>query len=225
MRISVLKKEQTSSSCFNPIKYKFTTMTNVKAYAWLIPALIAAAASDYAPSLLGPGAAVAFVCFIGFFYHSTPRRITARGAIITAAFFGIIAFFVAGRINNSFSPYMTLESVAVFVAPFAEEIAKAGGIYVLALRRKAVLRPRRTAALCGFLAGFVFGVLEGIFQPSVWRPITALTHGLGTMLFALGIRLIIIGKRPRDGILAGLFISAAILEHMAWNVFASLVLP
>jgi hypothetical protein len=62
-------------------------------------------------------------------------------------------------------------------------------------------------------------------QPSVYRPITALTHGLGTMLFALGIRLMIVGKRPRDGILAGLFISAAILEHMAWNAFAPLVLP
>ena len=200
-------------------------MTNVKAYAWLILAIIAGTASDYVKPLQGPGAAMAFVFFMGSIYYSIPRRINARGAIVTAAFLGFIAFFIAGRINDSFSPYMTVESVAVFVAPFAEEILKAGGIYVLALRRKAVLRPRRTAALCGFLAGLVFGVAEGIVQPSVYRPITALTHGLGTMLFALGIRLMTIGKRPRDGILAGLFISAAILEHMAWNAFAPLVLP
>lgn len=200
-------------------------MINVKAYSWLILAIIAGAVSDYIKPLQGPGATLVFVFFIGFFYSSTPRRINARGAIITAASFALVSFFVAGRINDSFSPYMTLESVAVFVAPIAEEILKAGGIYVLALRRKAVLRPRRTAAICGFLSGLVFGVLEGIVQPSVYRPITALTHGLGTMLFALGIRLMIIGKRPRDGILAGLFISAAILEHMAWNAFAPLVLP
>jgi RsiW-degrading membrane proteinase PrsW (M82 family) len=200
-------------------------MTNVKAYSWLILAIIAGAASDYIKPLQGPGAALVFVFFIGFFCSSIRKRINARGAIITAASFGLVAFFVAGRINDSFSPYMTVESVAVFVAPIAEEILKAGGIYVLALRRKAVLRSRRTAAICGFLAGLVFGVLEGIVQPSVYRPITALTHGLGTMLFAFGIRLMIIGKRPRDGILAGLFILAAILEHMTWNAFAPLVLP
>jgi RsiW-degrading membrane proteinase PrsW (M82 family) len=200
-------------------------MTNPKAYAWFILAIIAGAVSDYIKPLQGPGAALMFVFFMGFFYYSIPRRINARGAIITAAFLGLAAFLIGGRINDSFSPYMSEWSVAVFVAPFAEEIMKAGGIYVLALRRKAVLRPRRTAALCGFIAGFVFGVLEGIVQPSVYRPITALTHGLGTMLFALGIRLMIIGKRPRDGILAGLFISAAILEHMAWNAFAPLLLP
>lgn len=68
-------------------------------------------------------------------------------------------------------------------------------------------------------------MLEGIVQPSVYRPITALTHGLDTMLFALGIRLMIVGKGRRDGMFAGLLISAAILEHMAWNVFAPLVLP
>jgi hypothetical protein len=200
-------------------------MTNVKAFIWLIPAIIAGAASDYIKPLQGPGAALAFVFFIGFFYSSIQKRITARGAVITAAFFGLISFFVAGRINDSFSPYMTEWTVAVYVAPFAEEILKAGGIYVLALKRKAVLRSKRTTVLCGFLAGLVFGVAEGIVQPSVYRPVTALTHGLGTMLFALGIRLMIIGKRPRDGILAGLFISAAILEHMAWNAFAPLLLP
>jgi RsiW-degrading membrane proteinase PrsW (M82 family) len=200
-------------------------MTNVKALAWLIPALIAAAASDYVPSLLGPGAAIAFVFFIGFFYSATPRRITARGAAITAASFGLISFFIAGRINDSFSPFMAERAVAVFVAPFAEEILKAGGIYVLALKRRAVLRPWRTAAICGFLAGLVFGVAEGILQPSVYRPVTALTHALGTMLFALGVRLMIVGKGRRDGVLAGLCISAAILEHMAWNAFAPLLLP
>jgi RsiW-degrading membrane proteinase PrsW (M82 family) len=200
-------------------------MINVKAYTWFILAIIAGAVSNYIKPLQGPGAALMFVFFMGFFYYSISRRINARGAIITAAFLGLVAFFIAGSVNDSFSPYMSEWSVAVFVAPFAEEILKAGGIYVLALRRKVVLRSRRTAALCGFLAGLVFGVAEGIVQPSVYRPITALTHGLGTMLFALGIRLMIVGKRPRDEILAGLCISAAILEHMAWNVFAPLVLP
>jgi len=200
-------------------------MTNVKAFIWLIPAIIAGAASDYIKPLQGPGAALAFVCFIGFFYSSIQKRITARGAVITAAFFGLIAFFIAGRVNDSFSPFMTEGMIAVYVAPFAEEILKAGGIYVLALRRKAVLRSRRTAALCGLLAGLVFGVAEGIVQPSVYRPVTALTHALGTMLFALGVRLMIVGKGRRDGVLAGLCISAAILEHMAWNAFAPLVLP
>jgi len=200
-------------------------MTNVKAFIWLIPAIIAGAASDYIKPLQGPGAALAFVFFIGFFYSSIRKRITARGAVITAAFFGFIAFFVAGRINDSLSPFMTEGMIAVYVAPFAEEIMKAGGIYVLALRRKAVLRPRRTAAICGLLAGLVFGVAEGIFQPSVYRPVTALGHAFDTMLFALGVRLMIVGKGRRDGVLAGLFISAAILEHMAWNTFAPLVLP
>jgi len=200
-------------------------MTNLKAYAWLIPAIIAGAASDYVKPLQGPGAALAFVFFMGFFYSSIPRRINARGAAITAALLGLIAFFVAGRINDSFSPYMSEWAVAVYVAPFAEEVLKAGGIYVLALRRRAVLRSRRTAALCGFLAGLAFGVLEGIAQPSVYRPVTALTHALGTTLFALGIQLMIVGKGRREGALAGLCISAAILEHMAWNAFAPLVLP
>jgi RsiW-degrading membrane proteinase PrsW (M82 family) len=200
-------------------------MKNVKAFVWLIPAFIAAAVSNYARPLLGPSAAVVFVCFVGFFYSSTPRRINARGAVITAAFFGFIAFSTAGSINDSFLSYISEYSVAVFVAPFAEEILKAGGIYVLALKRRTVLRRMRTAAVCGFLSGLVFGVLEGITQPSIYRPITALTHGLDTMLFALGIRLMIVGKGRRDGVLAGLLISAAILEHMAWNVFAPLVLP
>jgi len=200
-------------------------MTNVKAFIWLIPAIIAGAASDYIKPLQGPGAALAFVFFMGFFYSSIQKRITARGAAITAAFLGLISFFVAGRINDSFSPFMTEGMIAVYVAPFAEEIMKAGGIYVLALKRKAVLRSRRTAALCGLLAGLVFGVAEGIVQPSVYRPVTALTHALGTMLFALGVRLMVVGKGRRDGMLAGLCISAAILEHMAWNAFAPLVLP
>jgi signal transduction histidine kinase len=200
-------------------------MINVKAYAWLILAIIAGAASDYIKPLQGPGAALAFVFFIGFFYSSIRKRITVGGAVITAALFGLIAFFVAGRINDSFSPYMTEGMIAVYVAPFAEEILKAGGIYVLALRRRAVLRPRRTAAICGLLAGLVFGVAEGLLQPSVYRPVTALTHGLGTMLFALGVRLMAVGKGRWDGVLAGLCISAAILEHMAWNAFAPLVLP
>jgi hypothetical protein len=200
-------------------------MTNVKAFIWLIPAIIAAAASDYVGALQGPGAALVFVFFMGFFHSYIPRRISARGAIIVAAILGIIAFFIAGRINDSFSPYMNEEAIAVYVAPFAEEVLKAGGIYVLALRRKAVLRSRRTTALCGLLAGLVFGVAEGILQPSVYRPVTALTHALGTTLFALGIRLMIVGKGRRDGVLAGLFISAAILEHMTWNAFAPLVLP
>ena len=200
-------------------------MKNVRAFVWLIPAIVAGAISDYVKPLMGPGAALAFVFFMGFFYSSIPRRINVRGAAVTAAFLGIIAFFVAGRINDSFSPYMSEWAVAVCVAPIAEEVLKAGGIYVLALKRKAVLRSRRTAAICGLLAGFAFGVMEGILQPSVWRPVTALTHGLGTTLFALGIRLIIVGKGRRDGALAGLLISAAIIEHMAWNVLAPLVLP
>jgi len=88
-----------------------------------------------------------------------------------------------------------------------------------------LLKPWRAAAIDGFLAGLVFGVGEGLAQPSIYRPITAPIHALETMVFALGIRFMVVGEGRRAGILTGICIAAPILSHMLWNAFAPLVLP
>jgi RsiW-degrading membrane proteinase PrsW (M82 family) len=139
--------------------------------------------------------------------------------------FGVLALVTAGGIYGIFSGAMSERAIAVIAAPFYEEFLKAGGIFVLALKNRKFLKPWRTVATYGFLAGLIFGVGEGLAQPSIYRSITAPTHALETMVFALGVRFMVFGKGRRAEILPGICITAPIVSHMLWNAFAPLVLP
>lgn len=202
---------------------------NLRAFIWLIPAIVAAIIGELNPQLQGPAAVIFFVASIGFFRSSLRKRIPTRKVNLVAGIlgvsFGFLALTAAGGIYQSLSGVMSKREIAVSAAPFYEEFLKAGGIYVLALRNRKWLESPRTAAICGFLAGLVFGVGEGLAQPSIYRPLTATLHTFETMAFALGVRFMAVGEGRRAGNLAGLCMAFAILSHMFWNAFAPIVLP
>ena len=202
---------------------------NPRALAWLTLAIAAAAIGSSYPPAQGPMAVIFFIAFIGFFHSRLPKRIpTSRIYLISVLLgmsFGLLALVAAGGIYEILSGAIPEHAIAVSAAPFYEEFLKAGGVYVLALKRRRLLKSRRAVATCGFLGGLVFGVGEGLAQPSIYRPITAPMHALETMVFALGVRFMVIGKGRRAVILAEVYIAAAILSHMLWNAFAPLVLP
>jgi len=202
---------------------------NLRALAWLTLAIVAAAVgSSYQPAQ-GPMAVIFFIAFIGFFHSRLPRRIPTRRIPLVSGMlgisFGLLSLAAAGGIYGILSGAMSERAIAIIAAPFYEEFLKAGGIYVLALKRRKLLKSWRAAAICGFLSGLVFGVGEGLAQPSIYRPLTALLHALGTMAFALGVRFMAVGKGRRAEILTGVCVAAPILSHMFWNAFAPLVLP
>jgi len=202
---------------------------NPRALAWLTLAIAAAAIGSSYPPAQGPMAVIFFIAFIGFFHSRLPRRIpTSRVYLISVLLgisFGLLALVTAGGIYEILSGAIPEHAIAVSAAPFYEEFLKAGGVYVLALKSRKLLKSWRVAAICGFLGGLVFGVGEGLAQPSIYRPITAPIHALETMVFALGVRSMVVGKGRRAVILAEVYIAAAILSHMLWNAFAPLVLP
>jgi RsiW-degrading membrane proteinase PrsW (M82 family) len=202
---------------------------NLRAFIWLIPAIIAAVVSTIYPLTQGPAAIVFFVSFIGFFHSRIPKRIPARKihliSIQLGVLFGIIALATAGGIYDILSGVISDSVITVYAAPFYEEFLKASGVYVLALKNRKWLKSWRAAAICGLLGGLAFGVGEGLAQPSIYRPITAPLHALETMAFALGVRFMVVGKGRRDGVLGGVCMASAILSHMFWNAFAPLVLP
>ena len=202
---------------------------NLRAFIWLIPAIVAAIIGELHPQLQGPAAVIFFMASIGFFRSILRKRIPTRKVNLISGIlgisFGFLALAAAGGIYQSLSGAMSKHTIAVSAAPFYEEVLKAGGVYVLALRNRKLLKSWRTAAICGLLAGLVFGVGEGLAQPSIYRPLTAPLHALETMVFALGVRFMAVGEGHRAGILAGACLAAAILSHMFWNAFAHLVLP
>jgi RsiW-degrading membrane proteinase PrsW (M82 family) len=194
------------------------------ALGWLIFAIIAALISSYYPPTQGLAAVIFFVALIGFFHSRLPKRIPTSKvnllSYIIGIVFGFIALTVAGGIYETLSNVMSQRTISVTAAPFYEESLKAGGIYVLALKSWRLLRPRRAIAISGLLAGLVFGIGEGLSQPSIYRVITAPLHGLETMSFALGVRSLTVESGRRAFISAASFISLAILSHMLWNLFA-----
>lgn len=202
---------------------------NLRVFTWLILAIVAAIISELHPQLRGPAAVMFFIASIGFFRSILRKRIPTHKVNLVLGIlgisFGFFALAMAGGIYQSLSGVMTKRAIAVSAAPIYEEILKAGGVYVLALRNRKLLKSWRTAAICGLFAGLVFGVGEGLAQPSIYRPLTATLHALDTMVFALGVRFMAVGEGRRAGILAGLCMAAAILSHMFWNAFAPLVLP
>lgn len=201
---------------------------NLRALAWLVPAIAAVIGSSYPPAQ-GPMAVIFFIAFIGFFRSRLPKRVPTRGINLISGLlgisFGLLALVAAGGIYEILSGAMSERAIAIIAAPFYEEFLKAGGIYVLALKSRRLLKSWRGAAICGFLAGLVFGVGEGLAQPSIYRPLTALIHALETTVFALGVRFMLLGEGRQAEILTGICIAAPILSHMLWNAFAPLVLP
>jgi len=202
---------------------------NPRALAWLTLAIAAAVIGSSYPPAQGPMAVIFFIAFIGFFHSRLPKRIPTRRiyliSVLLGMSFGLLALVAAGGIYEILSGAVPERAIAVSAAPFYEEFLKAGGVYVLALKRRRLLKSRRAVATCGFLGGLVFGVGEGLAQPSIYRPITAPIHALETMVFALGVRFMVVGDGRRAVILAEVYIAAAILSHMLWNAFAPLVLP
>ena len=170
-------------------------------------------------------AVIFFIAFIGFFHSRLPKRIpTSKIQLISGSIgisFGIIALAVAGGIYGTLSKVMSERAIAVTAAPFYEEFLKVGGIYVLALKNRRLLKSRRAITISGLLAGLVFGIGEGLAQPSIYRVITAPLHGLETMAFALGIRSMAVESGRRAWTRAQVYIGFAILSHMFWNAFAS----
>jgi RsiW-degrading membrane proteinase PrsW (M82 family) len=195
-----------------------------RALDWLVLAIVVALIGSYYPPTQGLAAVVFFIALIGFFRSRLPRRIPA-GKIkllseVLGIVFGLVALTVAGGIYGTISNFMSQRAISVTAAPFYEEVLKAGGIYVLALRSSRLLKPRRTIAISGLLAGLVFGIGEGLSQPSIYRVITAPLHGIETMSFALGVRSLMTESGSRGFTNATAYIFVAILSHMTWNLFA-----
>ncbi|KUO40101.1 MAG: hypothetical protein AVW06_02890 [Hadesarchaea archaeon DG-33-1] len=202
---------------------------NFRALIWLIPAILAVIIGELHPQLQGPAAVIFFILSIGFFRSILRERIPSRKIQLVSGIlgisFGFLALATAGGIYQSLSEVMSKRAISISATPFYEEFLKAGGVYVLALRNRKLLKSWRTAAICGLLAGLVFGVGEGLAQPSIYRPLTATLHTLETMVFALGVRFMAVGEGRRAGNLAGLCMAFAVLSHMFWNAFAPIVLP
>ena len=202
---------------------------NPRALAWLTLAIVVAAIGSSYPAAQDPMAVIFFIAFVGFFHSRLPKRIPTRRMDLVSSLlgisFGVLALAAAGGVYGILSGAMSERAIAITATPFYEEFLKAGGIYVLALKSRKLLDSWRVAAICGFLGGLVFGVGEGLAQPSIYRPITAPMHALETMVFALGVRTMVVGDGRRAVILAEVYIAAAILSHMLWNAFAPLVLP
>lgn len=195
-----------------------------RALDWLILAIVAALISSSYQPTQGLAAVIFFVALIGFFRSRLPKRVpTSKINLLSdliGIVFGFVALTVAGGIYETLHNVMSQRAISVTAAPFYEEILKAGGIYVLALKSWRLLKPRRTIAISGLLAGLVFGIGEGLSQPSIYRVITAPLHGLETMSFALGVRSLVTGSGRRALVSATAYISIAILSHMIWNLFA-----
>jgi RsiW-degrading membrane proteinase PrsW (M82 family) len=195
-----------------------------RALDWLILAIVAALiSSSYRPTQ-GLAAVIFFVALVGFFRSHLPKRVPLSKinllSDLLGIVFGFVALTVAGGIYETLSNVMSQRAISVTAAPIYEEFLKAGGIYVLALKSWRLLKPRRAIAISGLLAGLVFGIGEGLSQPSIYRVITAPLHGLETMSFALGVRSLTAERRLRASISATAYIAIAVLSHMLWNLFA-----
>jgi hypothetical protein len=201
------------------------TKLGINSIAWLVVAILAGMLFELSPLVKAPAGVIFLISMMGFVYPLVSRRISLKLAMGLSCFISAVAFVVAGGINATLSEFWSQRAIAVLAAPIYEEILKAGGFYLLVPKRGKLLKSRTAVVLCGLLAGLTFGILEGVFQPSIYRPITALLHGVQTMVFCMGIRFSVVRKGPRAGILAGLCMGGAILAHMAWNALVPLFLP
>jgi hypothetical protein len=198
-----------------------------RAFYWLVLAIFAALVSSIYQPTQGLASVIFFVALIGFFQSRITKRIPKDKINLLlytlGIVFGFVALTVAGGIYETLASVMSQRAISVSAAPFYEEFLKAGGIYVLALKSWRLMKPRRAIAISGLLAGLVFGIGEGLSQPSIYRVVTAPLHGLETMSFALGVRSLTVesGRRAVAG--ATVYISLAILSHMIWNLFAPLL--
>jgi hypothetical protein len=198
-----------------------------RALYWLGLAIFAAVLSSLYQPTQGLAAVIFFAALVGFFSYRLPNRIPRKKLnpllYIIGILFGFVALTAAGGIYQTLSNFMSQRAISVTAAPFYEEVLKAGGIYVLSLKSWKLLKSRRAIAITGLLAGLVFGIGEGISQPSVYRFITAPLHGLETMSFALGVRLLAVDSGRRAVVGATAYTFLAIFSHMMWNLFAPLL--
>jgi RsiW-degrading membrane proteinase PrsW (M82 family) len=143
---------------------------DTRALDWLILAIIAALISSYYQPTQGIAAAIFFVALIGFFNSRLPKRIAASKinllSCILGIVFGLVALAVAGGIYETLSDVMSQRAISVTAAPFYEESVKAGSIYVLALKNRRLLKPRRAIATSGLLAGLVLASVRGSRSPT-----------------------------------------------------------